>query len=218
MKSSNGARGDQWWCLQKYVVFDPEFRTWIPLNKADRTALCVEAAELRSFAQFSTNKRAKQDKKEIPWEVAGACTWTGVEDTDTMQGCTLLNRLEPGDRAPDTSERLPDLQWHTYHQSTQELPQKVLFDYYSASKLWVSPLINPSAPDTFLSNRLGVDVGVVWTQCECVQQRGEAYRCPVRSPESSLAPATVCPIAIENGLPETPTGSRSKTIAQSVKG
>lgn len=143
--------------------FDPEFRTWIPLNKADGTALCAEAAGLRSFAQFSTNKRAKQDKTEIPWAVAGACTWTGVEDTDTMQGCTLLNELEPGDRAPDTSERLPDLQWHTDHQSTQELPQKVMFDHYSDPKLWVSPLINPSAPDTFLSNRLGVDVGVVRT-------------------------------------------------------
>lgn len=149
--------------MLKYVVFDPEFRTWIPLNKADGTALCVEAAGLRSFAQFSTNKRARQDKTEIPWAVAGACTWTGVEDTGTMQGCTLLNELEPGDRAPGTSERLPDLQWHTYHQSTQELPQKVLLDDYSDPKLWVSPLINPSAPDTFLSNRLGVDVGVVRT-------------------------------------------------------
>lgn len=55
-----------------------------------------------------------------------------------MQGCPLLNELEPGDRAPDTSERLPD-------------------------------------------------------------------RWPVRSPESSLAPATVCPTVTVKGFPETPT-------------
>lgn len=57
----------------------------------------------------SANRRARQDKTEIPCAVAGACTWTGGEDPDTMQGCTLLNELEPGDRAPDTSETLPDL-------------------------------------------------------------------------------------------------------------
>lgn len=65
---------------------------------------------LRLLAQQSTNERAKQDKTEVPWAAVGACTWTGVEDPDIMQGCTLLNELEPGDRAPDTSERLPDLQ------------------------------------------------------------------------------------------------------------
>lgn len=47
---------------------------------------------------------------QVPCAVAGACAWTGVEDPDTMQGCTLLTELEPGDRAPDISERLPDLQ------------------------------------------------------------------------------------------------------------
>lgn len=48
--------------------------------------------------------------EQVPWAVAGACAWIGVEDPDTMQGGTLLIELEPGDRAPDISERLPDLQ------------------------------------------------------------------------------------------------------------
>lgn len=79
--------------------------------KAVRAARCVEATAQRLAAQFeSANRRAGQDRTEIPWAVAGACAWTGVEDPDTMQGCTLLNELEPGDRAPDISERLPDLQ------------------------------------------------------------------------------------------------------------
>lgn len=64
---------------------------------------------LRLAAQLRV-QTGVQDRTEIPWAVAGACAWTGVEDPDTMQGCTLLNELEPGDRAPDTSERLPDLQ------------------------------------------------------------------------------------------------------------
>lgn len=41
----------------------------------------------------------------VPWAVAGACTWTGVEDPDTM-----LKELEPGDKVPGISDRLPDLQ------------------------------------------------------------------------------------------------------------
>lgn len=72
---------------------------------------CVEATAQRLAAQLeSANRRAGQDRTEIPWAIAGACAWTGVEDPDTMQGCTLLNELEPGDRAPDISERLADLQ------------------------------------------------------------------------------------------------------------
>lgn len=74
-----------------------------------KTALCVKAAAQRSVAQFE-GALDVQDRTEIPWAVAGACVWTGVEDPDIMQGCTLLNELEPGDRAPDISERLPDLQ------------------------------------------------------------------------------------------------------------
>lgn len=70
--------------------------------------LCNLAAALRLAG--STNRRAEQDRTKIPWAEAGACAWTGVEDPDTMQGCTLLKELEPGDRALDTSERLPDLQ------------------------------------------------------------------------------------------------------------
>lgn len=38
----------------------------------------------------------------------------------------------------------------------------------------------------------------------CVQSQ-TAYRWPVRSPESSLAPATVCPTVTVNGFAETPT-------------
>lgn len=49
-------------------------------------------------------------QKQVPLAVAGAFAWIGVEDPDTMQGGTLLTELEPGDRAPDISERLPDLQ------------------------------------------------------------------------------------------------------------
>lgn len=87
------------------------FKTLTSLYKAIRTALCVEVTAHRLAAQFeSASRRAGQDRTEIPWAVAGACAWTGVEDPDTMQGCTLLNELEPGDRAPDISERLPDLQ------------------------------------------------------------------------------------------------------------
>lgn len=79
--------------------------------KPSRTALVFRPhyAEI-SCTIKSANKRARQDKTKIPWAVAGACAWAGVEGPDTMQGCTLLNELEPGDRAPDTSERLPDLQ------------------------------------------------------------------------------------------------------------
>lgn len=74
------------------------------------TALCVEVTVLRLAAQFRV-QTGVQDRTEIPdTAVAGACAWTVVEDPDTMQGCTLLNELEPGDRAADTSERLPDLQ------------------------------------------------------------------------------------------------------------
>ena len=79
------------------------------LFKIVRTALCVEATALRLAAQWRV-QTGVQDRTEVPGAVAGACAWTGVEDPDTMQGCTLLNELEPGDRAPDTSERLPDLQ------------------------------------------------------------------------------------------------------------
>lgn len=87
------------------------FKILTSLFKAVRTALCVEATAQRLAAQFEgANRRAGQDRTEIPWAVAGACAWTGVEDPDTMQGCTLLKELEPGDRAPDISERLPDLQ------------------------------------------------------------------------------------------------------------
>lgn len=87
------------------------FKTLISLYKVVRTALCVDITVQRLAAQLrAANRRAGQDRTEIPWAVAGACAWTGVEDPDTMQGCTLLNELEPGDRAPDTSERLPDLQ------------------------------------------------------------------------------------------------------------
>lgn len=96
-------------CL-KYVVLThcshPVFK-----EKVYKAALCVEGTAQRLAAQFeSANRRAGQERTEIPWAVAGACAWTGVEDPDTMQGCTLLNELEPGDRAPDISERLPDLQ------------------------------------------------------------------------------------------------------------
>lgn len=48
--------------------------------------------------------------EQVPWAVAGACAWIGVEETDTMHSGTLLTELEPGDKAPDISERLPDLQ------------------------------------------------------------------------------------------------------------
>lgn len=85
------------------------FKTLISRYKAVRTALCFDATALRLAAQLRLQTDV-QDRTEIPWAVAGACAWTGVEDPDTMQGCTLLNELEPGDRAPDTSERLPDLQ------------------------------------------------------------------------------------------------------------
>lgn len=96
--------------LSSHTVY-PVFKTLTSLYKAVRTAVCVEASAQRSAAQFeSANRRAGQDGTEIPWAVAGACAWTGVEDPDTMQGCTLLNELEPGDRAPDISERLADLQ------------------------------------------------------------------------------------------------------------
>lgn len=49
-------------------------------------------------------------RAKIPWAVAGACAWIGVDEPDTMQGCALLKELEPEDRVPDTSERLADLQ------------------------------------------------------------------------------------------------------------
>lgn len=115
---SDGARGDQWWCLFKYVVrilcSHLVFQTLTSLFKAVRSALCVDTTALSLAAQFEdANRRAGQDRTEIPWAVAGACAWVGVEDPDTMQVCTLLKELEPGDRAPDISERLPDLQWHT---------------------------------------------------------------------------------------------------------
>lgn len=87
------------------------FQTLTSLFKAVRTALCVDTTAFSLAAQFEdANRRAGQDRTEIPWAVAGACAWAGVEGPDTMQVCTLLKELEPGDRAPDISERLPDLQ------------------------------------------------------------------------------------------------------------
>ena len=46
-------------------------------------------------------------------------------------------------------------------------------------------------------------VGFVRGLSVCVWQDQLAYRWPVRSPESSLAPATVCPTVIVKGFPET---------------
>lgn len=46
--------------------------------------------------------------------------------------------------------------------------------------------------------------------CVCVLWRWLAYRWPVRSPDSSLAPATVCPIVTVKGFPETPTARKKK--------
>lgn len=54
------------------------------------------------------NETCRAGQTAVPWAVAGACTWTGVEDPDTM-----LKEQEPEDRAPGISDRLPDLQWHT---------------------------------------------------------------------------------------------------------
>lgn len=70
-----------------------------------------EATGLRLAARWrvQTGVQGRTGQK-IPWAVAGACAWAGVKDPDTMQGCTLLNEPEPGDRALDTSETLPDLQ------------------------------------------------------------------------------------------------------------
>lgn len=67
---------------------------------------------------------------------------------------------------------------------------------------------------------MGVDVGVgivrvssaptSMCQCVCVLWRWLAYRWPVRSPDSSLAPATVCPIVTVKGFPETPTARKKE--------
>lgn len=70
------------------------------LNMNLPALVCIEATVRRIGC------RAGQTA--VPWAVAGACTWTGVEDPDTM-----LKELALGDRAQGVSDRLPDLQWHT---------------------------------------------------------------------------------------------------------
>lgn len=49
-----------------------------------------------------------------------------------------------------------------------------------------------------------------------VQPGRLAYRWPVRSPESSTAPATVCPIVTARGFAETPTAQRQRQGQNSI--
>lgn len=59
--------------LSSHTVLIQCLKTLTSLYKAVTAALCVEAAAQRLAAQLeSTNRRAGQDRTEIPWAVAGA--------------------------------------------------------------------------------------------------------------------------------------------------
>lgn len=88
------------WCFNHLHIS----RMWYGLHHV----LVVQHSNQLHSLRVQTGVQGRTD--QVPWAVAGACAWIGVEDPDTMQGGTLLTELEPGDRAPDISERLPDLQ------------------------------------------------------------------------------------------------------------
>lgn len=112
----NGASADRWCCLLLNV-----FPSDAALIQDHRSLTSLAEALTRSVyrgrwrcgalaARFPDvrNETCRAGQTAVPWAVAGACTWTGVEDPDTM-----LKEQEPEDRAPGISDRLPDLQWHT---------------------------------------------------------------------------------------------------------
>lgn len=79
--------------------------TWV------QPVLAVVAGELGVLVTISCRLKLSPWSRLLAdgaWAVAGACPWAGVEDTDTMQDCTLLRELGPGQRPLDTSETLPD--------------------------------------------------------------------------------------------------------------
>lgn len=155
--------------------------------------MCVEARVRRNGC------RAGQTG--VPWAVAGACTWTGVEDPDTM-----LKELEPGDRAPGISDRLADLQWHTQAAVCFRSPP-------SKCRLAITPtlVVSPPAPGALVVKCVWVGAARMWLYVQVWSGLGKfraaqwrcgrrAYRCPVRSPDNSLAPATVCATATAKGI------------------
>jgi len=92
----------------------PEEQTQIPWINSEVAPVSrvndFDGATEQSGAESDALHRRDGTGQEIPWPVAGACPWTGAEDTDTMQDCTLLRAPGPAARPLVTSETLADLQ------------------------------------------------------------------------------------------------------------